>query len=425
MKSNLGLRWTSLLRVSLGVAAMVVIVSPAAAQSLAGLWDATVVVNGVEMPFRMEFSGEGANVTGSFFNGAEKITSTSGRFENGSLVLGFDFYASRLEAKWRDGRLEGKYDRGTRGLYPFRASRAAPSSQANGDGPAAAGVPSIDGQWLIPLKSPKGESAWRFIVQQAGAEVSAAILRVDGDTGTLTGRYAGGKFVLSHFSGVRPLLLEVTPQTDGTLELLENGKNRLLALRPAEARAKGLAGPADPSRHTTVKDPNEPFRFSFPDLEGRIVSHTDARFRGKVVIVSITGSWCPNCHDEAPFLAALHRKYRNQGLEIVALSFEEADQLKNPTRLHAFIRKFGIGYLVLLAGEPAELNAKVPQAVNLNAFPTTFFLGRDGRVRTVHAGFPSAASLEAHAEAEREITALVEKLLSERVSAASVSAPVL
>jgi len=50
----------------------------------------------------------------------------------------------------------------------------------------------------MEVNSPKGEKAWHLIVKQHGAEVSAAILRVDGDTGTLTGSYKDGKFVLSH-----------------------------------------------------------------------------------------------------------------------------------------------------------------------------------------------------------------------------------
>ena len=74
----------------------------------------------------------------------------------------------------------------------------------------------------------------------------------------------------------------------------------------------------------------------------------------------------------------------------MTLSFEEADQLANPTRLRAFIKQYGLGYTVLLAGVPDDVEAKVPQAVNLNAFPTTFLLGRDGRVRAVHAGFPES-----------------------------------
>jgi thiol-disulfide isomerase/thioredoxin len=280
-------------------------------------------------------------------------------------------------------------------------------------------IPSIAGLWNVQVKSSKGEAAWQLIVRQSGAEASAAILRVDGDTGTLTGSYRDGKFVLSHFSGARPLVVELTPAADGTLSMVQNRDNPLVAVRMEQARAKGLPEPSDPSRFTSVKDPTEPLHFSFPDLTGRIVSNTDPKFRGKVVVVSISGSWCPNCHDEAPFLGELYRKYRAQGLEIVSLSFEEAEQLKNPVRLRAFIKKYGIEYTVLVPGEPKELTDKLPQGVNLSSFPTTFFLGRDGRVRSVHAGFPGAASGEFHAQAKAESIAIVERLLRESAQSSS------
>jgi thiol-disulfide isomerase/thioredoxin len=380
------------------------------AQSISGLWDASVVVNGgIEIPFRFEIAGSGAAIKGSFFNGDEKVTSTTGSFENGALTLSFDEYGTKVEATLKDGRLEGQYSRGTRGApYPFQAKRFAPAPV--GDAP----IPPIAGLWNIQVgKSSKGEEAWQLIVRQSGAEVSAAILRVDGDTGTLTGNYRDGKFVLSHFSGARPLRLELTPGSDGTLSVVQNKDNPFTAVRADQARAKGLPQPSDPSRFTSVKDPTEPFRFSFPDLNGRVVSNTDEKFRGKVVIVSISGSWCPNCHDEAPFLGELYKKYRSRGLEIVSLSFEEEAQLKNPVRLRAFMKRYGIEYTVLIPGEPKELAERVPQGVNLSSFPTTFFIGRDGRVRAVHAGFPGKASGEFHTQAKEESTATVERLLAE------------
>src|SRR5262249_31621290 len=198
--------------------------------------------------------------------------------ENGSLTLEFEHYATRLEATLKDGMLEGRDDRGTRGFYPFQAKPVAKSPPVKGP------VPSIAGLWDIQFKSPKGESAWRLIVRQSGAEVSAAILRVDGDTGTLSGRYTDGRFVLSHFSGARPSLLEITPAVNGTLALKLNGKDPITAIRPAEARAKGLPEPTDPARHTRVKDAARPFQFSFPDLTGKNVANSDPRFRNKVVI---------------------------------------------------------------------------------------------------------------------------------------------
>jgi len=391
-------------------ALLVCSVSSAAAQALTGLWDAVVRVNDVDVPFRMEFSGGGRDIKGSFFNGDERLTSTTGTFENGAVVLSFDEYETRLEAKLTNGELEGQYLRGTRGApYPFHAKRFTPTP---GD---AANVPAIAGLWNVQVKSAKGESAWQMIVRQSGTEASAAILRVDGDTGTLTGQYAGGKFVLGHFSGARPLRLELAPQADGTLTVIQNNDKPLVAVRSDVARARGLPEPSDPSQFTSVKDPTEPLHFDFPDLNGRAVSNTDERFRGKVVLVNITGSWCPNCHDEVPFLVELYRQYRSRGLEIVGLSFEEAAQLKNPTRLKAFIKRYGVDYTVLLAGEPKDAPEKLPQAVNLNSFPTTFFVGRDGRVRGVTAGFPGKASGKFHDEAKAEVIARIERMLAEPV----------
>src|SRR5260370_29130911 len=113
-------------------AAFLGIVSAAAGESLAGRCDATVNVNGVEIPFRFELSVDGANVTGIFFNGDEPMPSSSGRLSNGSLLLNWDHFAAKLEATVRDAVLDGQYiRRGSteRSVYPFHAkpySRAQP-----------------------------------------------------------------------------------------------------------------------------------------------------------------------------------------------------------------------------------------------------------------------------------------------------------
>jgi peroxiredoxin len=388
------------------LALLLAVAAPILAQSLTGTWSSTLSINGVSIPFLTGISTDGETAKGWFYNGDDKVNSTSGSFRDGRLTLNFDQYASKLEATYRDGTLTGAYGRQGRTPNPFTAQLYRASAVS---GP----VPNISGNWEIPVHSPKGESAWHFIVRQNGAEARATILRIDGDTGTLNGVYKDGKFVFSHFSGARPNLIEVSLETDGSLKLLQNGKTQYAAIRETEARAKGLPAPNDPFHHTTVQDPNAPFAFSFPDLSGKLVSNTDDRFRGKVVVVAISGSWCPNCHDEAPFLQALYNKYKDQGLEVVALSFEEDEQLKNPTRLRAFIKEYGIDYTVLLAGETGELHEKLPQAVNLNSWPTTFFLGRDGRVRQVHAGFAGAASADYYKSQNADVATLVEGLLGE------------
>ena len=387
----------------------------ASAQSIAGLWEGTVLVDGLTIPFRIEITGEGSRVSGAFLNGDEKVTSTSGQFDHGSLFLNFSEYAEKLHGNLKNGQLkgaiEGKFGPGPRSSLPFQAKPflAKPDS-------AVGSIPSIDGLWEIEVTSSKGESAWRFIVRQHGADVTAAILRVDGDTGSLTGRYADGAFLLSHFSGERPYLLEASPQKDGSLliDLSDySGKRQLVAYRPKDARARGLPEPTDPALHTKVSDPNEPFAFRFADVDGRTVSNTDARFRGKVVLVNITGSWCPNCHDEAPFLAELYRKYRRQGLEIVALDFEEQEQLKDLARLRAFVKHYGIEYTVLVGGEPEQVNQKIPQLINLNSWPTTLFIGRDGLVKSIHVGFAGPASGNFNTELKQQFATRVESLLAD------------
>jgi thiol-disulfide isomerase/thioredoxin len=365
-------------------------------------------VNDVPIPFRLELSEQDGHASGAFFNGDERVRSTSGAYGAGHLSLRFAQLGSTLDATLSGQTLSGSYARSGRPPYAFSAQPHA--ARAPASGPA----PDISGQWEIALSSPKGESAWWLFVRQAGAEVAASILRVDGDTGLLAGSFQNGKLTLSHFSGARPLLLEVTPEPDGSLSLLENGKQKYLALRSAQARSKHLPEPADPSRWTSVKDPTQPLAFSAPDLSGKVVSLSDPLFKGKVVLVNIMGSWCPNCHDEAPFLVDLYRRYHARGLEIVALSFEDAEQLANPTRVRAFIQAYGVPYIVLLGGEPPELGKRLPQAVNLNTWPATFFVGRDGLVHGAHAGFAGKATGKAHERLTSEIRASVEHLLAEK-----------
>ena len=391
------MRWISLLAFS----------ALSFAQSITGVWDASVKVNNTEIPFRFQIENAKGSVAGVFFNGNERFVSSKGEFSGGLLRLEYDYYGTKLEAKLEDGKLTGTYTRKGRPGYPFTATLHTADPAPTGK------APNINGQWEIEAKSAKGENAWRFVVDQQNDAVNASILRIDGDTGTLSGRFDGSQFKLSHFSGVRPALVLVTPKEDGTLALRIGAKD-YIARRPEAARAAGLATPSDAEHFTSVKDPNEPLHFSGKDLAGNVITEADSRFKGKVVLINVMGSWCPNCHDETPFLVSVYNKYKSRGLEIVALDFEEAEQLENPERLRAFIARYGIEYTVVLAGETSEAKDKLKQAENWNAWPTTFFVGRDGLVKGSHVGFPSKASGALYEEAKKNFLATVEKLLAQK-----------
>jgi thiol-disulfide isomerase/thioredoxin len=383
-----------------------------------GVWSGTATYNGQQVPLRVEITGNADQVQGALINGRERSPSSSGSYSDGHLVLRFDYYANTIDATLKDGTLTGTFSGHSRNI-PITAALNAKSPDPS------ANPPRIAGAWEIGVQWPKGESAWELHVRQSGAEVDAVIQRIDGDTGNLYGTWQDGQFAISHFTAAGPSYTVLRPQADGTLKVItfsRSGSQELTARRPEAARAGGLNKPDDPLQHTKLKDPAQPLAFSGTDLNGKLISNTDSDFKGKVLILAIGGSWCPNCHDEAPFLEDLYRKYHSRGLNIVELSFEEDDQLTNPQRLRAFIQRYGITYPVLLAGTPDQLNEKLPQVDGLNCWPTTFFIGRNGRVNIIHAGYSGPATGSGNSDLRREVDALVNKLLSES-ERASIDAP--
>ena len=386
--------------------------------SVAGTYEGNATVHDQQVPVRLSITGSGTDLHAALLNGPEQSAASAVALTGNHLVVTFNYFARTLDATMADGQLTGSFGIAkTRYPVTLHAQRAA--TQPATKGPA----PDVSGTWEIAVKSAKGESAWTLetATDPSTHSARAVIQRIDGDTGSLYGQWTGSEYRLSHFTAAGAALYTLTPQPDGTL-LVSNllaadaqkaQQQNLVARRPAEARKLNLPPPTASTEQTSIKDPSRPFTFSFPDLSDKVVSNSDPRFNGKVVIVAIGGSWCPNCHDEAPFLESLYKQFHNQGLEIVDLSFEEADQLKDPVRLRAFIARYGITYTVLVAGDPDQLNEKITQANNLNSWPTAFFLGRDGRVREIHAGFAGPGNPKAHEALTQEVTALVKNLLAE------------
>jgi thiol-disulfide isomerase/thioredoxin len=450
-------RSAALSLILLGSLAAIASAGPAvAADSIDGRWDASLLNNGPPVPFRLDISGEGPTLKGTFYDGFNRYDgTTSATFKDGKLVLKAEHYLTTITATLKDGELIGNTALQGPGYslnYDFHAVRHAETASTAGD------APSISGLWEIPLASPssKGEKAFRFIVQQQGADVAASILRVDGDTGAYSGRYQDGKWTLSHFDGHRPGVIEVQATADGNLAIVVHneafkralegsnsekaavtstdnayaeqrydGATNYVAYRSAVARDKGFPEPDNYDTHTTIRDPHEKFAFNFPDVNGKLVSNDDPRFKGKVVLAIVTGTWCPNCHDEAQYLVELDKKYRDKGLAIVALDFEEPEQQVSLVRERAFVKQYGVKYTYLIAGAPSDMWEKVPQAVNLNTWPATIFVGRDGLVRGIHSGFASPASGDFNRQLKDEFTARIEQLLAENAAAkvANLRAP--
>ena len=407
-----------------------------ASAGITGVWQGIATTpNDQQIPITVSITQSGAGLTAAFLNGPanqpDAAPASDVSFDGVHLTASFDYYARKLDATLADNKLTGTYGAARSGAKNSAPTQFVLTHVAKAADPgAAANAPDISGSWEIATKSSKGEDAWEFRADppsKGSAVIKTVIQRIDGDTGGLWGTWDGTRYTVSHFTAAGAASYSVTPQGDGTLAIrsllgpVHGSSPDLIARRPTEARKLNLPAPTNPLEQTTIKDPSVPFAFSFPDNNGKIVSNTDAQFREKVVIVAVGGSWCPNCHDEALLLVKLYKEFHDRGLEIVNLDFEQGDAEMDSSRLHAFITHYGVNYTVLRAGTTDQLAEKIPQAVNLNCWPTSFFLGRDGLVKETHAGFAGPGNTAGHIALEHDVTTLIEGLLAQPVSSESSS----
>jgi thiol-disulfide isomerase/thioredoxin len=369
-------------------------------------------------------------------NGAEQAPFSSVEQSGRKLTLEIDWYDSRIDAELAPGgdRMTGVWTRTEPGgpcRIPFtavrgKAPRFAPAASLGaGQGAAPSGLPSVSGEWSAELKDADGVSPAQGELRQEGERVTGTFLTPTGDYRYLEGSYEGGLLRLSTFDGAHAFLFTARGQADGTLQGDFWSRDRYHATWKARRVAAGQPVLPDAWAQVGLTNREGRFGFHFPDLDGHPVASTDPRFAGKVVLVNVFGSWCPNCNDEAPLLAAWYRRYHARGLEIVGLAYEYTG---DPARDARFVRKYAarhdITYPLLLAGTSDKKAAAktLPDLTAVLAFPTSVFLGRDGRVRKIYTGYAGPGTGEHHQELVAELEKLIESLLREPVPGAAQGA---
>lgn len=411
-------------RIAFFVLASLILVSTACARKTTdpvGVWRGTIKNNsGETVAFTLEVKRDGDKLVGELVNGDERTASTSGSFENGTLTLRYDFYDAGLVATIDGDHLQGSFERQwqkqrlKRELHAMRNATAKPASEKSGQ--------DISGEWLMAVGEEPKLSYWRAAFHQQGVEVSGTIIPVSGDWGQMTGEFENGELRLNRFDGIncRVFRAKLTPEgkLEGVADFgLFDPVRKVVAERITEANKAIVANLPDPMNHTRMSNPAEPLRFSFPDLNGKLVSNTDELFKNKVVAVSITGSWCPNCHEEAPFLQEMFDRYGGEGFQPVALAFEySSDAARDLEQVKIFAKRLGLKYPVLLAGstEEGQIQQKLPQLVGFGAYPTTIFIGRNGLVKRIHAGFEGRATGERFTHLKAELETVIKELLAEK-----------
>ncbi len=317
------------------------------------------------------------------------------------------------------------------GIFPSGGTGVVriPVTMRPGKGLGHAGTPpSLAGDWIFTWPSETGaEKTTRASFEEdknatddGKVAVTGTIEPVSGDTGLLHGFIFGGpdskaRFHLSRFDGIHVLAIDGEFQPDGSLKGEQGGIKGLDAFTAVRANDSKTANPnALAETLTHVKDPQEPFRFSGLDASGKTLNQDSPEFKGKPLIVDIFGTWCPNCHDEAPVLEKLYQKYHNEGLEIVGLGYEYIDDTQRNLKQFAIYReKFGITFPLLLAGttDEGQIAKTLPQLVGFGAFPTSIFIDRNGHVRQILAGFTGPSTGEKYQEVQQRMDQLAREIV--------------
>jgi thiol-disulfide isomerase/thioredoxin len=380
-----------------------------------GSYVAVLTVPGGELPFRLDLVREEGRPVAYLVNGAERVRITDVTIVGTRVEFGMPGYDNRIVAEATPQGLSGEATmlrrHAQRVPIPFKATLGREYRFVSQPAPGA----NVAGRWAVTLTDADGSTDPAVAeFAQDGTRVTGTFLTPTGDHRFLEGQVDGDTLLLSRFDGGSAYLYRAQLAADGTLA----GKwwSGTWSVEDWTATRDENASLGEAASATTLKNPDAPFTFTFPGLDGQPVSLDDARFRGKVVIVSIGGSWCPNCHDEAAFLQPYYRELRDRGLEIVYLQFEYFDDFAQAvTANREFVEKFAIEWPVLIAGvsDKDEVLTKLPQLERFVAYPTSLFIDRRGQVRRIHTGFSGPATGRHHEEWRQEFTTLVRELLDE------------
>jgi thiol-disulfide isomerase/thioredoxin len=385
-----------------------------------GTWRAVLTSPGGELPFTLRIARSRAVI----INGAEQAPVSGVDVHDGSVTIRFDQYDSAINATLSsDGNtMTGAWTRTVpagKSHLAFRATRGEqprflPAPAAN-----PASFADVSGIWKADFTDSDGTTPARgeFHQDPGTNRVTGTFLTPTGDDRYLEGSVENGVLRLSTFDGAHAFLFQARLSDDNN-KLTGDYWSRDSYHATWTATRSNDAGAALPDGWKDVGLTNGEgrFQFRFPDLAGNPVALSDERFRGKVVLVNIFGSWCPNCNDEAPLLAAWDRKYRDRGLEIVGLAYEfTGDAARDREMVRRFAKHYGITYPLLLAGvsDKKKASATLPDLTRVLAYPTSLFIGRDGKVKKIYSGFAGPGTGAHHLALRTEMESVIESMLAE------------
>ncbi len=300
-------------------------------------------------------------------------------------------------------------------VMPFTASARIPYRFAalNGDAQQQ-----VQGKWAVNFlkkDAPATDAVGEFL--QEGNKVSGSILTPSGDYRYLSGIVTGDELKISTFDGVHAMVFtaKVTKDslTAGQIYSSNAPVQKWTARKDENAKIAY-------SNELRLKDGEDgKLNFSFKDLNDKQVSINDARFKDKVVIIQLMGSWCPNCMDETAFLSEYYNKNKNRGVEVIGIAYEySTDAKRSKNSVGKFKERFNVKYPLLIApvalSDPQKTAKTLPQLTEISVFPSTIVLGRDGKVKSITSDFAGPGTGEYHTKYIADFEKKIDKLLEDK-----------
>lgn len=313
--------------------------------------------------------------------------------------------ATSIEGLWRN------YSRGDDYKVPFTAKKGESIQRFVVDNGESAEIAPI---WQAMFSEGTADSV-RAIGEfdQNGSHLRGTFLTETGDYRFLEGVVDGNEVKLSCFDGAHAFLFTANLNEQGKLNGTFLSGNHWE--EPWTAYVDQEASIRPPESLTFLKEGHDKLSFNFPDLQGNMVSLDDPRFRNKVVIVQILGSWCPNCMDETKLYAKWYDAYQDKGLEIIGLAYERTTSMEKAVRnVKRMKSQLKARYPILIASidnDKTKAGETLPMLNHVLSYPTSIYIDRDGAIRKIHTGFYGPGTGNHYVRFLEEYTAFLENLL--------------
>jgi len=383
-----------------------------------GIWRAEIQRNdGNHIVFNFESKDSAGKKVLYIRNATERLLVDDIKYMGDSVVIRLPFFESQLRAAITgDGNLRGVWLKRGADSYqvlPFEAYYNNAQRFASGQG----GTKSVAGRWRAVFRGRGDDDSSVRVGEfvQLGHRVTGTFLDPTGDFRYLEGVMDGDSLRLSTFDGGHAFYFTARLEGDGRLSGGQYFSGAMGYETWTAVKDEAAALPDEFALTKWNKDAG-PMAFTFKDIEGRSVSLSDKRFKGKVVMIQIMGSWCPNCMDETRFLSTFYNEYRSKGVEIIGLAYERTtDFARSQTSLRSFQQRFQVKYPMLITGvavgDPDRTQKTLPQLEKIVGFPTTIFLDKTGKIYRIHTGFSGPGTGAHYEDQKKEIYQTVDELL--------------